>query len=261
MSNPTVAVITPTIGTDYLKRNLESVSKQTYKNTKHVVVFDGPVYNDVDTAILEDKTVIFLPENTGAGGYNGHRIYGAVPYLIDADYFIFLDEDNWIDETHVESLVDAVRGYDWSFSLRKIVDKEGNYICNDDCESLGNWHTCLSEEEFFVDVGCYFLPKKMAIDFAPIWYRRARHPQEQPEVDRLLMHVIRGNKLQGATTGKYTLNYMVGNRADSVQAEFFLQGNQMMQQKYNGEFPWNNQVVKQSNKTLSTVGPGITIIE
>ena len=54
---------------------------------------------------------------------------------------------------------------------------------------------------------------------------------------------------------------MVGNRADSVQAEFFLQGNQMMQQKYNGNFPWNNQEVKLSNKTLSTVGPGITIIE
>ena len=40
MSDLKVAVITPTIGTKYLARNLKSVSNQTYKNTKHVVVVD-----------------------------------------------------------------------------------------------------------------------------------------------------------------------------------------------------------------------------
>jgi glycosyltransferase involved in cell wall biosynthesis len=35
-----VAVITPTIGTDYLDKNLESVFKQTYKNLDHIVVCD-----------------------------------------------------------------------------------------------------------------------------------------------------------------------------------------------------------------------------
>jgi hypothetical protein len=251
-----VAVITPTIGTQYLKRNLESVSKQTYK-TQHVVVVDGPEYGGgLDLLDYKDKTVIHLPQNTGAGGYNGHRIYGAVPFLIDADYFIFLDEDNWIDENHVQSLVDAVKGKDWAFSLRKIVDKEGSYICNDDCESLGLWPTCLSGEEFFVDVGCYFLPKKVAIQLSPIWYRRARHPQEQPEVDRLLMHLLRQNKLSCATTGEYTLNYMVGNRADSVQSGFFENGNKFMEQKYSGSFPWR----KSNLQEVKEVGPGIRII-
>ena len=202
---------------------------------------DGPQYDSKVFSITEsydNVKMMNLPENTGAGGYNGHRIYAAVPYLIDADYFIFLDEDNWIEPNHVESLVKTVSGNDWAFSLRKIVDQEDKYICNDDCESLGLWHTCLSQQEFFVDVGCYFLPKNIAIQTAPIWYRRARHPEEQPEVDRILSPFMMQNLPKFDTTGQYSVNYRVASRADSVQDSFFIKGNEVMKQKMNGEYPW-----------------------
>jgi len=240
-----VAIITPTIGTQHLEKNLESVSQQTYKNLKHIVVADGPAYERSVykfTDRFDDKTVMTLPENTGAGGYNGHRIYAALPYLIDADYFIFLDEDNWVDPNHVESLVQASNGVDWCFSFRKITDQAGLYVCNDECESLGLWPTCLNENEYFVDVGCYFLSKRIALQTAPIWYRRARHPQEQPEVDRLLISVLRQNNLTYRTTGLYTLNYRVGSRSDSVQTDFFRKGNEFMMQKYNGKLPWKQKL-------------------
>lgn len=255
-----VAIITPTIGTNYLRKNLQSVSSQTYKDVKHIVVADGPEYQDKVNEIVkdfDDKIVFNLPENTGANGYNGHRIYASIPYLIDADYFIFLDEDNWIEPNHVQSLVDIAKKFDWVFSLRKIIDKEDNYICNDDCESLGLWHTCLSENEFFVDVGCYFLPKRIALQTAPMWYRRARHPEEQPEVDRLLIQILRQNKLTYGTTGEYTLNYRVGNRVDSVQSEFFIRGNEFMKKKYGGKLPWTE---KSDNSVIDEIGPGITIV-
>jgi hypothetical protein len=87
-------------------------------------------------------------------------------------------------------------------------------------------------------VGAYFLPTKIAVQISPIWYRRARHPDEQPEVDRLLMQVLLDYGFSYDTNSDYTLNYRVGNRADSVQADFFLWGNSKMQQKYNGNFPW-----------------------
>ena len=236
-----VTIITPTTGSNYLDINLNSVSKQTYDNIEHLVVVDGPNYWDKANNVLnnyEDKTVMYLQENTGADQYNGHRIYGAMPYLVNSDYVIFLDEDNYIEPTHIESLVKVAENNDWAFSLRQIVDKEGKYICNDDCENLGKWPTCLSEKELFVDVGAYFLPTKIAVQVSPIWYRRARHPDEQPEVDRLLMQVLLDYGFSYDTNGEYTLNYRVGNRADSVQADFFLWGNSKMQQKYNGNFPW-----------------------
>jgi glycosyltransferase involved in cell wall biosynthesis len=260
-----VAIITPTIGTKHLEKNLESVSKQTYMSFKHIIVCDGPQYQDkvydiVKPYAYNNVKVINLPENTGADGYNGHRIYGSAPFLIDADYFIFLDEDNWIEPNHVESLVNTVKGYDWVFSLRKIIDQDGKYICNDDCESLGLWHTCLSANEFFVDVGCYFLSKKLAIQTAPVWYRRARHPEEQPEVDRLLMSILRQNKTKYQTTGEYTLNYRVGNRTDSVQSEFFKRGNEIMKQIHGDVFPWRKENLGSKMVKEEMVGPGISII-
>ena len=236
-----VTIITPTTGSNYLDINLNSVSKQTYDNIEHLVVVDGPAYSDkANTALnnYEDKTVMYLQENTGADQYNGHRIYGAMPYLVNSDYVIFLDEDNYIEPTHIESLIKVAENNDWAFSLRQIVDKDGKHICNDDCENLGKWPTCLSEKELFVDVGAYFLPTKIAVQISPIWYRRARHPEEQPEVDRLLMQVLLDYGFSYDTNSDYTLNYRVGNRADSVQADFFLWGNSKMQQKYNGNFPW-----------------------
>ena len=73
---------------------------------------------------------------------------------------------------------------------------------------------------------------------SPAWHRRARHPQEQPEVDRLIMAILLQNKYSFDTTYEYTLNYRVGNRDDSVRAEFFLNGNKQHLQKYNGKLPW-----------------------
>ena len=241
MSSPKVAVITPTTGARYLAQNIESVKNQTYTNLTHLVVVDGLQYfGKINSADYPSAKFLWLEQNTGAGGYNGHRIYGGVPYLVDADYFIFLDEDNWIEPNHVETLVEKSKYYDWCFSLRKIIDSESTYICNDDCESLGLWPTVLSPTEYFVDVGCYFLSRNIVIETSPIWFRRARHPQEQPEVDRLLMQVLLQKKYTHACTGEYSLNYRVGNRPDSVQAGFFLQGNQRMSKIYNGDFPWRN---------------------
>jgi glycosyltransferase involved in cell wall biosynthesis len=239
-----VTIITPTTGTKYLDDCLSSVSNQTHKNLQHFVVIDGPEYKDKALAVLnnyKDKTVLTLPENTGAGGYNGHRIYGSIPYLVNSDYVMFLDEDNWLEPDHVESLVNVIQeGNDWAFSLRKIYDGDGNFVCNDDCENLGLWPTCISDQEFFVDVGAYFLPTTIAIQISPLWYRRARHPDEQPEVDRIIMRILLQYGFTYNTNGKYTLNYRVGNRSDSVQKEFFLWGNEKMKQKYPDGFPWRH---------------------
>ena len=44
-----------------------------------------------------------------------------------------------VDEIHVESLVDVLRkGHQWAFSLRKIVDQEGKFICLDKANCLAN---------------------------------------------------------------------------------------------------------------------------
>jgi glycosyltransferase involved in cell wall biosynthesis len=236
LTNPLVTIVTATTCTDYLKQNINSVINQTYDNIQHLIVVDGRHLDKLNYDIASD--VIVLPYATGTEQYNGHRIYGAATYLAKGDYIMYLDEDNWLEPNHVESLVNILKDKPnaYACSLRKITDMDGDFICNDDCESLGNWESVIND--FFVDVNCFFLPKKLALQLTPIWYRRARHPEDQPEVDRALTNVLRYNTIQCLVSGEYTVNYRAGNRADSVQARFFLNGNKIMQEKYNGEFPW-----------------------
>jgi glycosyltransferase involved in cell wall biosynthesis len=237
MNNPLVTIITPTTGTKHLEQCVDSVANQSYKNIQHLIVVDGKEHRKkAEQQIHSDADVLVLPYNTGHDQYNGHRIYGASTFLAKGAYYIFLDEDNWLEPNHVESLVNSIDNNGWAYTLRKIVDTEGNYICNDDCESLGNWQSILND--YFVDVNCYMVRKDIALNFAPGWYRRARHPQEQPEVDRLLSGWLRQNNFKANCTGDYTVNYRVASRADSVTGEFFLKGNEYMKQRLNGEFPW-----------------------
>lgn len=234
---PLVTVITPTTGAPYLRQAIDSVKNQTYDNIQHLVVVDGQPKGRVIAKEYPHIDIIDLPYPTGTDRFNGHRIYGASVYLAKGDLVCFLDEDNYYDPNHIESLVEVLqKPNDWAFSLRKIVDKDNNYICNDDCESLGKWESCIGD--FFVDVGCFFLPKLLAIQLSPIWYRKAREPGV-PEVDRMLTHVLRNNNLKFDTNGQYTLNYRTGNTQLSVQSEFFINGNEMMKKKYNGELPWS----------------------
>lgn len=243
MKNPKVAVITATTGTKYLADNIQSVEEQTYENVTHHVFVDGlehwekaeEIYHSHEKVYNTD--IQYLNNPTGKNGYNGHRIYAAASFLIDADYFVFLDEDNWLEPNHVEELVKVVPTNGWAYSLRQIRDMEGNFICNDECESLGAHVNIMNEK--FVDVNCFFLPKHLAINLSPIWYRRARHPHEQPEVDRYLSNILfQQLELRVAGSGIFSVNYRAGNRADSVQPEFFIRGNREKGHAMLGNAPW-----------------------
>jgi len=236
-----VTIVTATTGSKYLRKNIESVAKQTYKNIQHLVVVDGEHRSfDATKQILDfnhpNLDYMVLPYATGLEQYNGHRIYGASTYLAKGDYICYLDEDNWLEPDHIENLMNAIGDKQWAYSLRKIVDSDGKFICNDDCESLGDYKSVI--DDYFVDVNCFFFAKPLALQLSPIWYRRARHPDDQPEVDRALTYTLKDNTIEAAATGKYTVNYRAGNRSDSVQAEFFLRGNEHMNKLYNGNLPW-----------------------
>jgi hypothetical protein len=240
--DPLVTVVTPTTGNTCVMRALESVSRQTHKCIQHLVVCDGAeLQPELKKQIHQyNVDVIELPYATGTDRFNGHRIYGASVFLGKGDFFCFLDEDNWFEPDHVTALLELIGSggkIDWAFSLRKIVDADGSYVCNDDCESLGRWSSIIADSDFLVDVGCFFLPRLIAIQTAPIWYRKARE-RGVAEVDRLLTAILRANRPNYETTGLYTLNYRAGNTALSARKEFFLQGNERMRRKFNGQFPW-----------------------
>jgi glycosyltransferase involved in cell wall biosynthesis len=248
--HPLVTVVTPTTGERSVLRAIQSVADQSYKAIQHLVVLDNPdAPAEIKAAISQyNVDVIELPYATGKDRFMGHRIIGASAFLGQGDFFCYLDEDNWFDTDHVASLLDVIRrGFTWAFSFRKIVDREGNFICNDDCEGLGKWPTFLGPRDYHIDTNCYFLPRLVAVNSSPIWFRRSRQLSISEVggglvglqgVDRSLVGFLRHNCPNYETSYCYSVNYRVENTRLSVKREFFLRGNQKMLEKRQGRLPW-----------------------
>jgi len=230
-----VIIITPTTGDKTLEKCVSSVNCQTYPNLVHLVVADGPQFVLNTKIIIEDASKVkFLPlvENTGANGYNGHRIYAAAGHLVNQDYIIYLDQDNWFDDNHVETMLKTIEenNLDWCYSLRKICDKEGNYLFNDDCESLGKWAAYINPNVYHIDTNCYCIKREIAINLSSVWHRGW-------DADRMFYRTLNHYFPKYDTTGKYTVNYRLGGNESSVTKEFFDRGNDIMAKKYQS-FPW-----------------------
>ena len=224
-----IAVITPTVNTAHLERCIQSVKKQTVR-TEHYVINDGkPDFS------CGAEHIINLPENTGrAAGkiWNGQRIYAGLPFLINADFILFLDEDNWFEPDHVESMVDHImeNKLDWCYSLRNIMTKEGGFVCKDDCESLGKWSTFYDKNLRFVDTSCYCIRGDIAPKVSPFFYTGGWGE------DRIFYKQLSQKYTHFDCTGKYSVNY----RARPDLINMFVQGNELMKQHQPNQ-PWRKQ--------------------
>jgi hypothetical protein len=228
-------VIIPTTGAPELIGAIESVLTQTYKDITCYVVCDGDKFRGKVKPILDNypqAKVCYLPINVGANGFYGHRVYAAFTHLIDTNYVLYLDQDNWMDENHVKDCIDTIEknGLDWSYSLRKIKDKDGKYLALDDCESLGKWPV-FSGDYNHIDTNCYCLKTNIAVKLAQVWHGGWGQ-------DRVWFQSLQQYFPNYDTTGKYSLNYRIGGNEGSVKKEFFEYGNAIMNQKYNGNLPW-----------------------
>lgn len=238
-----VVVVTPTIGSPKLADAVESVANQTYKNLTHLLVIDGAkeyleqfnknlVHQDKDNWNLQ---FMFLPWNTGktGGDFYGHRIYAGIPHLLNADYVFFLDEDNWYEKDHVASLVEVLdRGNDFAHSLRQIYNPDTSYVCDDNCEALGQWPIYFTHEnpQYLADTSSFAFNRKFLEQTCHLWHSGWGGDR------RYFYSVKDGAKWD--TSRKHTLCYRLDGNPGSVNADFFIKGNAEQLAHYNGELPW-----------------------
>ena len=248
-----VAVVTPTIGSEYLQQCVNSVDKQTYENLNHYIFVDGAQYeekvNDTIQGATKVKT-IRLEENVGKGWY-GHRVYSACSFLVNADVICYLDEDNWFDPCHVEKLVKKIEaGNDWAYSLRKIYDKNGDYLFEDNCESLGKWPVYFDDQVFHIDTSSFAIKRDVAARIGHAWYG-------QWGADRQFFANLKQHFPRFECSNTHSLCYRLDGNDNSVKSDFFLGGNEKMETKYGKDFPWK----KQNNFYKIQIAPGIVIVE
>ena len=225
-----VMVITPTTGKDTVKQAIISVSKQTIP-TEHLLVFDGKEAekNTSEWYLLDNTQTITLPENVGGNGWYGHRVYAAMPLMVNADYILFLDEDNWFEPNHVETMINKIKSKDlmWVYSLRKIYDERGQYVCDDDCEALGRYPAFYDHTVNFVDTNCYCFKREYLVNIAHSFYG-------QWGADRPFYKAAASALPSFGCTGEATVNYTAPERLLGM----FKEGNKLMKEAYQEPLPW-----------------------
>ena len=222
-----IMVITPTTGKATVNQAIESVANQTIP-TEHLIVEDGKLAN---MHIFETgmRKVMRLPENVGGNGWYGHRVYAAMPFMVNADYILFLDEDNWFEPNHVETMIKKIKSKDlmWAYSLRKIYDERGQYVCDDDCEALGRYPAFYDHTVNFVDTNCYCFRREYLVNIAHAFYG-------QWGADRPFYKAAASGLPAFGCTGEATVNY----RAPERLLGMFKEGNKLMKEAYKEPLPW-----------------------
>lgn len=239
-TTPLVTVITPTTGSSCLAEAIASVQNQNFEDVMHLIVVDGAEYEQevrkITAAFDPHKLrVVTLPFNTGRNGMNGHRIYAAFPFLINSEYVFFLDEDNWLDPNHISSIVSSIQAnsLDWAFSFRKIYTQEGDYVCADHCESIGDY-PAYSGKRGLVDTNCYGFTRNALVKASSYWY----HPLG---ADRYFFQYLKKIAPKFQSTGLFTTNYRLSNKRPP-DPDYFIEGNRYMCHSYNNKLPWLDQV-------------------
>lgn len=229
-------VIIPTTGAPEVRDAIDSVLAQTEPTTCYVVC-DGEQFESKVSTIISDYKghdnvkVCYLPINVGANGFYGHRVYAAFTHLVDTEYIMYLDQDCWLDTNHVKSCIETIsaNNLDWCYSLRKIYKKDNTFVCQDNCESLGKWQSYHGINH--IDTNSYFIKTSVANKICQVWHGGWGQ-------DRVFLSAITQYFPKFDCTREYTSNYRVDGGEGSVTAEFFINGNNLMNDKYNGVFPW-----------------------
>jgi len=236
MHDKSAIIVIPTTGAKTLADAVASATTQTHTNTTCLVIIDGPEFESAALSILRQFPSVkhmTLPWNTGRNGWYGHRIYFLSAPLIEQDYWLALDQDNWFEPDHVTKMISACEANNWRWchSLRKIHDAQGRWICDDDCESLGRWPIYLSDQHHLVDTSTYCIRKDVMIGMAPAWYSGWGG-------DRRFYSAIAQHVQDFGCTGYTTACYRLDGNPQSVTADFFIKGNSIMNRRYPNGLPW-----------------------
>lgn len=218
-----VAVVTATTGRKELVQAIKSVQAQTYP-CQHYIFYDGV---PVNVAVPYGVHVIQLPVKTGANGIMNGGVCAAAAYLVQEDYLCFLDDDNWMEPNHVESLMAVMGNNHYAYCLRNLINPDGTFFARDDGEAIGHFGD-------LVDVNCYMMARGLAAGIAPLWYRTTGAMMIG---DRFVWDLLKQNNTPYAASGKYTINYRISAHGQNMKGYFFLKNIQKRGQYPDG-FPW-----------------------
>jgi len=180
-----IGVVIATVVRPRLAQAVRSVFSQRFDGRMQILVGIDRLEGDralLDALIGECPshitiTIVDLGYSTSrrhGGLYPSH--YGGalktiLSYAANSRVVTYLDDDNYYAPTHVASMLAAIAGKAWAFSLRYFVDSRSDRVlCADTWESVGPGRGVYrTAHGGFVDTNCFFIDKLACNDVFPEW--------------------------------------------------------------------------------------------
>lgn len=213
-----VAVIIPTVLRPHLRRALESVYAQDLNGRIQVLI-------GIDKALgsreLLNELILTAPAHVHVtvldpgystsirhGGmhncFYGGSLRTVLSYLANSQYVAYLDDDDWFAPDHLSSMLAAVKGNDWAYSLRWYGHPyQPQGLCIDAWESVGPGKGVYNEKSGgFVAPSCLMLDKISCAMLLSLW---SVSPFASGDgEDRLIFDALTKSDLRGNGTNKAT---------------------------------------------------------
>ena len=149
-----ISIVIPVYNAEkYLEQCLNSIQNQTYKNFEVILVNDGSMDHSesicMDFVKVDTRFKYFTKVN---GGDSSARNFGLDN--VTGDYITFIDADDWVDENHLEVLMNNIKenNSDMAVSSIKKFDNVSNFefrVYSNQEKYLLNYNK-LNREEFLV---------------------------------------------------------------------------------------------------------------
>lgn len=126
MKNPNVSVIIPVYNSErYLRRCIDSVLAQTYKEWSLLLIDDGS--KDGSGVICDEYSkkysniTVYHNINSGPCEARNFGINHA-----EGEYIVFIDSDDWIGENHIKNMIEVLQKYSYNcFVMQGMTDVWG----------------------------------------------------------------------------------------------------------------------------------------
>lgn len=181
-----VAVILPTTGRPSLLRAARSVFHQDLDGRIQLLIGVDTAEPGLEallaTLVAEcpAKVSLFLfnpgySTSRRHGGLFSNHYSGALRTILsfaaNSRYLAYLDDDDWYAGHHLSSLLAAVAGKQWAFSLRWMVDQVTGWpLCPDEWDSLGPGKGINAERYGgFVSPSNLLLDREATLFYLPLW--------------------------------------------------------------------------------------------
>ncbi len=209
--NNKISIIVPIYNADkYLKKCLDSIINQTYKNLEIILIDDGSVDNSLkickDYAKKDKRIIVFSQKNKGQACA---RNYGL--NIATGDYIGFVDSDDWIDLDMFEYLYNLIVKYGADCSYIKIRKKKYDIQAKKIIESIYKDEDILIEYlKFGMKTGEYavytYLYKREIIE-------NVRFPEGRINEDIPFLYCVLENAKILVKSNKHCYNYRLSENS------------------------------------------------